>query len=139
MSRIFRAWYRKSKINLWLLLSCSVSVCPEGSCHATQLATTHCDFCSLPSSVLEVAPPDLNCHTQSPPTHTHTERRYFKLRNPCIICCNYSSLPKWHRSSHRRHTNSWAQLYSSNTLFTKQANGLDLDNGHSFSPQCKAF
>ena len=44
------------------------------------------------------------------------DSKYFGLCNPCVLCCNYSTLPLQHKSSHRQNVNECGWLCSNKTL-----------------------
>lgn len=47
-------------------------------------------------------------------------RKYLGLYRPYSPCCNYSTLPLYHESSHRKFVNKWVWLYSSKSIYKTQ-------------------
>lgn len=53
----------------------------------------HADACSRPESANVL--------------HKEPKSKYFRLREPCNLCCKYSTLPPYYENSHRQHRNQW--------------------------------
>ena len=58
-----------------------------------------------------------------------SDAKYVRLCRSYSLCCNYSTLPLYCKSSHRQYVNEWAWLYSNKTLFINTDSGPDLPIG----------